>query len=59
MSNQNPEQKARDTFECIIILNFVLLGQFAAIGFLITGKSFLPFASCNMKKRLRVVKLID
>ena len=32
-------------FERIIILTFVILGQYEAIGFLITGKSLLRFAS--------------
>ncbi|MDI1234536.1 MAG: DUF3307 domain-containing protein [bacterium] len=32
-------------FERIIILTFVLLGQYEAIGFLITGKSIIRFAS--------------
>jgi hypothetical protein len=34
-------------FERIIILTFVLLGQYAAIGFLITGKSIIRFADKN------------
>ncbi|MDP2176486.1 MAG: DUF3307 domain-containing protein [Bacteroidota bacterium] len=34
-------------FERIIILTFVLLGQYEAIGFLITGKSIIRFASQN------------
>lgn len=32
-------------FERVIILTFVLLGQYEAIGFLITGKSIIRFAS--------------
>lgn len=34
-------------FERIIILTFVLLGQYEAIGFLITGKSIIRFADKN------------
>lgn len=34
-------------FERIIILTFVLLGQYEAIGFLITGKSIIRFAEQN------------
>jgi Protein of unknown function (DUF3307) len=34
-------------FERIIILTFVLLGQYAAIGFLITGKSIIRYADKN------------
>lgn len=49
--NQNPSiQQTSDSngmligiFERIIILTFVLLGQYEAIGFLITGKSILRF----------------
>ncbi|HWZ22996.1 MAG TPA: hypothetical protein VNW06_10105, partial [Cytophagaceae bacterium] len=38
-------------FERIIILTFVLLGQYEAIGFLITGKSIIRFA--NKEEHLR------
>lgn len=44
-------------FERIIILTFVLLGQFEAIGFLITGKSLLRFATRNEHKKSEYVLL--
>ena len=34
-------------FERVIILTLVLLGQYEAIGFLITGKSIIRFADSN------------
>lgn len=53
---KNDETKQKDNqkggrmigvFERIIILTFVLLGQYEAIGFLITGKSIIRFADRN------------
>ena len=50
-SEDNPESrnggKKIGIFERIIILTFVLLGQYQAIGFLITGKSILRYADKN------------
>ncbi len=40
-------------FERIIILSLVLLGQYEAIGFLITGKSIIRFADADSKGHLR------
>ncbi len=42
-------------FERIIIFSFVLIDQFAAIGFLITGKSILRFGSNNDSKKSEYV----
>ena len=42
-------------FERIIILTFVLLGQYEAIGFLITGKSIIRFAQHNENLRSEYV----
>lgn len=42
-------------FERIIILTFVLLGQYDAIGFLITGKSIIRFADKNSDLRSEYV----
>ena len=42
-------------FERIIILTFVLLNQYEAIGFLITGKSIILFASNNENLRSEYV----
>ena len=44
-------------FERVIILTFVLLGQYEAIGFLITGKSLLRFAYQNEAKTIEYVLL--
>jgi len=44
-------------FERIIILTFVLLSQYEAIGFLITGKSILRFNSNNENKKSEYVLL--
>jgi hypothetical protein len=49
-TKKEQDQKANNglrigIFERIIILTFVILGQYEAIGFLITGKSLLRFAS--------------
>lgn len=44
-------------FERIIILTFVLLGQYEAIGFLITGKSILRFAGSNEPTKSEYVLL--
>jgi hypothetical protein len=44
-------------FERIIILTFVLLGQYEAIGFLITGKSILRFAGTNETSKSEYVLL--
>lgn len=44
-------------FERIIILTFVLLGQYEAIGFLITGKSLLRFGSKDENKKSEYVLL--
>jgi hypothetical protein len=52
-TNQNREQggKTIGIFERSIILTFVLLGQYEAIGFLITGKSIIRFA--NQQEHIR------
>lgn len=42
-------------FERVIILTFVLLGQYEAIGFLITGKSIIRFAQHNENLRSEYV----
>ncbi len=42
-------------FERIIVFSFVLINQFAAIGFLITGKSILRFGSNNDSKKSEYV----
>lgn len=44
-------------FERIIILTFVLLGKYEAIGFLITGKSIIRFADKNSDLRSEYVLL--
>jgi hypothetical protein len=46
-NNQNIQHGGKwiGVFERIIILTFVLLGQYSAIGFLITGKSIIRFAN--------------
>lgn len=44
-------------FERIIILTFVLLGEYEAIGFLITGKSLLRFTSRDEHKKSEYVLL--
>jgi hypothetical protein len=42
-------------FERVIIFTLVLLGEFSAIGFLITGKSIIRFAQSNEKLRSEYV----
>ncbi|MBI3883774.1 MAG: hypothetical protein HY305_06070 [Sphingobacteriales bacterium] len=49
VKNENIEDggKLIGQFERVIILTLVLLGQYEAIGFLITGKSIIRFADHN------------
>lgn len=44
-------------FERLIILTFILLGEYSAIGFLITGKSIIRFSSKNEDKKSEYVLL--
>lgn len=56
-NNPNIEHGGRliGQFERIIILTFVLLGQYEAIGFLITGKSIIRFADRNSEVKSEYV----
>lgn len=60
-SNSNTSQDAErggriiGMFERLIILTLVLLGEYAAIGFLITGKSIIRFATNNENIRSEYV----
>ena len=54
-SNVEHGGKKIGQFERIIILTFVLLNQYEAIGFLITGKSIIRFADHNSNLRSEYV----
>ena len=56
-SNNENVGKLIGMFERIIILTFVLLSQYEAIGFLITGKSILRFATNSEPKKSEYVLL--
>ena len=56
-SNNENVGKLIGIFERIIILTFVLLSQYEAIGFLITGKSILRFATNSEPKKSEYVLL--